>query len=37
MSKATLVTVALTAVAVLVALFIANMVDKNRPEKLFSP
>ena len=36
MSKAQMITIALTAVAVLVALFVAKTVDKDRAEKLFS-
>ena len=36
MNKAQMMTIALTAVAVLVALFIAKTVDKERSEKLFS-
>ena len=36
MNKAQMMTIALTAVAVLVALFIAKTVDKDRPEKIFS-
>ena len=36
MSKAQMMTLALTAIAVLVALFIAKTVDKERTDKLFS-
>ena len=36
MSKAQMMTVALTAVAVLIALFIAKTVDKDRAEKIFT-
>ena len=35
MNKAAMITVGLTVVAVLIALFVAKLVDKDRPDKLF--